>query len=165
LIFKDLPAWSGAPAVAALDIEAASDYHAGSISIHRKASVNDQSSQGIRIAVESFYVSEQSAPQRDHYFFAYRIRISNEGNAPAQLLSRHWIISDADGRVEEVRGDGVIGEQPHLAPGEAFEYTSFCPLRTQMGSMRGSYVMRRDDGSEFEAAVPIFTLAVPHALN
>ncbi len=127
--------------------------------------MSEPTSHGIRVSATSFYIAERSAPAEGRYFFGYKVMISNEGETSAQLLSRHWIISDADGRIEEVRGPGVIGETPRLAPGDAFEYTSFCPLRTQMGSMRGSYLMVRDDGGEFEAEIPIFTLAVPYALN
>ncbi len=119
----------------------------------------------IRVEVESFYVEERSNPSDDIYFFAYRIIIHNNGDKPARLISRKWTITDALGRVEEVHGDGVVGEQPHIAPGEQFEYTSFCPLTTQSGSMRGSYRMVRDDGSDFQADIAEFRLLVPHALN
>ncbi len=120
---------------------------------------------GIRVEAESVYLPERSAPEEGYYFFAYRIRIHNEGIDAAQLVARHWIITDAAGRVQEVRGAGVVGEQPRLAPGEAYTYSSFCPLPTALGSMRGSYLMRRDDGSEFEVPIPVFTLATPHSLN
>jgi ApaG protein len=120
---------------------------------------------GIDVEAQGFYVADRSSPQQGYYFFAYRIRISNRGQEPARLVSRHWIISDGNGHVEEVRGEGVVGEQPRLSPGEAFEYTSFCPLPTPMGSMQGSYQMIRDDGSGFEAEIPAFTLATPQSLN
>jgi len=120
---------------------------------------------GIRVEVESFFVPERSEPGQQQYFFAYRVRIANDGGAPARLVSRHWIINDANGHEEHVRGPGVVGEQPRLEPGQAFEYTSFCPLPTSVGGMRGSYQMVRDDGSRFDAAIAPFTLAAPHALN
>ncbi len=99
------------------------------------------------------------------YVFAYSIRIENEGSAPAQLRSRHWIITDATGKVEEVRGPGVVGEQPRLGPGEHFEYTSGCVLSTPRGEMRGTYQMQRADGSTFDAAIATFELAMPYTLN
>lgn len=114
---------------------------------------------------QAFYVPERSRPEESYYFFAYTIRISNEGREPAQLLTRHWIISGPDGPVGEVRGDGVVGEQPNLRPGESFEYTSFCPLSTPVGSMHGAYRMVQDDGEAFEAKIAPFSLAVPHAVN
>jgi ApaG protein len=97
--------------------------------------------------------------------FAYHIRVSNEGEETAQLVSREWIINDADGHVERVKGPGVVGEQPVLSPGEAFEYTSFCPLKTSVGSMHGSYQMVTAAGDAFDAVIAPFTLATPHALN
>ena len=120
---------------------------------------------GVRVEATAFYVADRSAPQQNYFFFAYRICIHNEGAEPVQLVSRHWIITDGVGRVQEVQGDGVVGEQPRLEPGESFEYTSFCPLPTPMGTMRGSYQMLRDDGSPFEAEIPAFTLATPQSLN
>ena len=120
---------------------------------------------GIRVRVQSFYVPERSAPQRDFYYFAYQIRISNEGPAPARLVSRHWIITDGNGAVEEVRGPGVVGETPRLEQGESFEYTSSCPLPTPLGSMHGSYHMVRDDGRKFDAEIAPFALELPHSLN
>ncbi len=119
----------------------------------------------INVSARSFYLQEQSSPEQDRYVFAYVITIRNEGTVAAKLLTRHWIITDANGRVEEVRGDGVVGEQPHLRPGEGFQYTSGAVLPTSVGSMRGSYQMRADDGLEFEADIPAFTLAVPRALH
>ena len=120
---------------------------------------------GIEVTAEVVYLAERSSPEQGYYFFGYRIRIRNLGPAPARLISRHWIISDAAGHVQEVRGDGVVGEQPRLEPGQEFIYSSFCPLPTPLGSMRGSYRMRRDEGEEFEAEIPVFTLATPHSLN
>jgi ApaG protein len=127
--------------------------------------MSDTSTRGIRIQVESAYVEERSDPRADYYFFAYHVTISNSGESPAQLMSREWIITDSDGNEERVQGPGVVGEQPLLAPGEAFEYTSFCPLRTSCGTMHGAYTMRDDSGEAFEARIDPFTLAVPGVLN
>jgi ApaG protein len=120
---------------------------------------------GVRVEVKSNYLPERSSPRDGHYFFTYRVRISNEGPETVQLVSREWIITDAEGEVEKVRGPGVIGEQPVLGPGESFEYTSFCPLRTRIGSMHGSYRMVTTSGESFDAAIAPFSLAVPTALN
>jgi ApaG protein len=119
----------------------------------------------ITIDVATQYLPEQSAPDAERYFFAYTITVTNTGTVAAQLISRHWIITDADGKVEEVRGLGVVGHQPLLKPGETFEYTSGCPLTTPVGSMSGSYQMVADDGLRFEAAVPEFVLAMPRTLH
>lgn len=121
--------------------------------------------QGIRVSVRTCYLPEQSSPLSHRYAFAYSIRIENEGSAPAQLRSRHWIITDAAGKVEEVRGPGVVGEQPHLGSGDHFEYTSGCVLRTPRGEMRGTYQMQRPDGSMFDATIATFELAMPYTLN
>jgi ApaG protein len=120
---------------------------------------------GIRVHVRSEFRPERSAPGIGRYLFAYSIRISNEGGAPAQVVSRHWFITDAEGELEEVVGEGVVGQQPRLEAGETFEYTSFCILKTPHGSMRGSYQMRRDDGSSFDAEIAPFALVTPGALN
>jgi ApaG protein len=127
--------------------------------------MSDTTTQGIRVQVESLYDEDRSAPQESYYFFAYRVRISNLGARNAQLLSREWIITDANGNQQQVQGPGVVGEQPVLAPGEAFEYTSFCPLSTPVGSMHGTYRMVRDDGEAFDAVIAPFSLAVPHSVN
>ncbi|EXI78075.1 MAG: hypothetical protein AW10_03343 [Candidatus Accumulibacter appositus] len=111
------------------------------------------------------YIAEQSDPANDSYVFAYAITIENVGTVPAQLIARHWIITDAVGEVQEVRGLGVVGRQPLLQPGEKFEYTSGCQLETPVGTMRGSYQMTAVDGKQFEAAIPEFTLAVPRVLH
>jgi ApaG protein len=111
------------------------------------------------------FLSEQSDPDNDRYLFAYTIRIVNSGQEAAQLISRHWIITDANQHVEEVRGPGVVGEQPRLAPGETFEYTSGCPLPTPFGSMRGSYQCVAEDGTAFEVPIPEFLLSVPRTLH
>ena len=120
---------------------------------------------GIRISVETMYDQTRSAPQQSRWFFLYTIRITNEGTQAAQLVSRHWIITDATGHVEEVEGPGVVGKQPTLAPGQAFEYTSGCPLPTPFGSMRGSYRMLAADGTRFEAEIAEFILREPHAVH
>ncbi len=117
------------------------------------------------IEITTRFLDEQSRPAEDRYVFAYTISIRNTGDVPARLLDRHWIISDANGRVEEVRGDGVVGEQPLLQPGEHFEYTSGAVLETSVGTMQGSYGMLADDGTRFEAPIPAFTLAVPRTLH
>lgn len=111
------------------------------------------------------YLAEQSAPDEDQYVFAYTITIRNTGAVTGQLLSRHWIITDADGQVHEVRGDGVVGEQPVLEPGQAFEYTSGCPLPTPVGTMKGSYQCVAADGTPFEVPIPEFVLSMPRALH
>ena len=118
---------------------------------------------GIRVTVRSMYLAEQSVPDDDRFVFAYTVAISNEGGLPAQLRTRHWIITDGGGHVEEVRGDGVVGEQPRLAPGQTFQYTSGCVLKTAIGSMHGTYRMFRDDGTSFDAVIAPFALASPHS--
>lgn len=127
--------------------------------------MSDTTTRGVRVEVRTAYVPERSAPQESRYFFAYRIRISNVGEETVQLLSRHWVISDGEGNEEHVRGPGVVGEQPVLEPGRSFEYTSFCPLPTPIGSMRGTYRMVTAGGSAFDAEIAPFPLAVPAALN
>jgi ApaG protein len=127
--------------------------------------VSDTTTRGVRVVVQSAYVPERSSPPDSQYFFAYRIRISNAGEETVQLLSRHWVITDGEGRVEHVRGPGVVGEQPVLEPGESFDYTSFCPLPTPIGSMHGTYQMVTAGGSAFDAEIAPFSLAVPTALN
>ena len=116
---------------------------------------------GIRVRVQSLYLAEQSQPAAGRYVFAYTITISNEGAATAQLRTRHWIITDGRGEIEEVRGDGVVGEQPRLSPGQSFQYTSGCVLTTPVGTMQGSYRFWRDDGSYFDAQIAPFSLASP----
>ena len=116
---------------------------------------------GIRVTVQSHYLADQSAPHLGRYVFAYTVAIANEGGHAAELRTRHWIITDARGNVEEVRGDGVVGEQPRLDPGESFQYTSGCVLKTPVGTMQGTYQMRRDDGTWFDAEIAPFSLAMP----
>ncbi len=120
---------------------------------------------GIRISVETKYDPTRSSPQQSQWFFLYTIRITNEGPVTAQLMTRHWIITDATGHVEEVKGPGVVGEQPVLAQGQSFEYTSGCPLATPFGSMRGSYQMTTADGEQFDAEIAEFILREPHAMH
>ena len=127
--------------------------------------MSDTTTRGVRVQVKCAYVPERSSPRDSQYFFAYRVRISNVGEETVQLVSRHWMITDGDGNVEQVQGPGVVGEQPVLEPGESFEYTSFCPLRTQIGSMHGTYQMVAAGGSRFDAEIAPFSLAVPTALN
>jgi ApaG protein len=119
----------------------------------------------IRIQVETDYLPQQSNPDAQRYVFAYTITISNAGNAAARLINRHWIITDADGKVEEVRGRGVVGEQPYLEPGQEFRYTSGTVIATPVGSMQGSYEMQADDGTRFDAEIPAFSLAIPKTLH
>ncbi|MBM3820917.1 MAG: Co2+/Mg2+ efflux protein ApaG [Acidimicrobiia bacterium] len=126
---------------------------------------SEATTRGIRIQVESAYLSAQSSPKDSHYLFAYHVRISNVGGETAQLISREWIITNADGEVERVKGPGVVGETPVLPPGGAFEYTSYCPLKTQVGSMQGTYQMVTAGGEKFDAQIAPFTLAIPNALN
>ena len=120
---------------------------------------------GIRIRVRSLYVPERSQPESSSWFFVYNVQISNEGTVAAQLISRHWVITDANGRVQEVKGPGVVGEQPNLAPGQSYEYTSACPLATPFGSMQGTYQMVTQEGTQFDAEIAPFTLAEPRAVN
>lgn len=119
----------------------------------------------INIEVETNYLDDQSEPREQRYVFAYTITIRNEGDVPAKLLTRHWIITDANGRVQEVRGDGVVGEQPYLKPGQGFRYSSGAVLETPVGTMQGTYQMMADDGAKFDAAIPAFRLAMPGMLH
>jgi len=119
----------------------------------------------IDIDVATRFLDEQSVPDEGRFAFAYTIRIRNTGAVPARLLTRHWIITDANGKVQEVRGDGVVGEQPWLRPGDQFEYTSGAVLETTVGTMRGSYTWIADDGTNFDAPIPSFTLAIPRTLH
>lgn len=119
----------------------------------------------INITVRTAYIPEQSDPDSGRYVFAYTIKIANVGTVAAQLISRHWIITDAENRIQEVRGLGVVGEQPFLRPGETFEYTSGTSLATPVGIMRGSYQMVSEDGLKFDAEIPEFTLNMPRVLH
>lgn len=117
--------------------------------------------EGIRVTVQAVYLTQQSSPEDGRYVFAYTVSIANEGAEPAQLRTRHWIITDGNGSVEEVKGAGVVGETPRLEPGQAFRYTSGCVLKTPLGTMHGTYRMFRDDGTSFDAVIAPFTLASP----
>ena len=119
----------------------------------------------IDVQVATEYLSEQSDPEIGRHVFAYTITLTNAGNVPAQLISRHWIITDADDRVQEVRGLGVVGQQPLLQPGQSFEYSSGTALATPVGTMKGSYQMTAEDGQQFEAAIPEFVLSMPRILH
>ncbi len=119
----------------------------------------------IKVTAQSTFVADQSDPDAGRYVFAYTIKITNQGDVPAQLVSRHWIITDGDNRVQEVRGLGVVGEQPLLQPNQSFEYTSGTALATPVGTMRGTYQMVAEDGLRFDAQIPQFTLSIPRVLH
>lgn len=127
--------------------------------------MSEATTRAVRVLVRSAYVPDRSSPEDGFYFFAYRVRITNTGEVPVKLISRHWIITDGSGRVEEVKGPGVVGEQPLLTEGQSFEYTSACPLSTPVGSMHGTYQMLTAEGEMFDARIAPFTLAEPNALN
>ncbi|MGH8124982.1 MAG: Co2+/Mg2+ efflux protein ApaG [Rhodanobacteraceae bacterium] len=119
----------------------------------------------VEIEVEAHYVPDQSKPETNRYVFAYEITLRNLGMMPARLQTRHWVITDASGKVEEVHGEGVVGEQPRLQPGESYSYTSGAVLETQVGTMRGVYLFHADDGTDFEVPIPEFVLSVPRTLH
>ena len=119
----------------------------------------------IEVKTRTLYIPDQSDPNTDRYVFAYTITMTNKGNMAAQLVSRHWVITDAANKVQEVRGKGVVGEQPHLRPGESFEYTSGSAIATPVGTMKGSYQMIADDGTQFDTPIPEFTLSMPRVLH
>jgi len=119
----------------------------------------------IEIDTITNYLESQSAPELDRYVFAYTITIRNSGVTPARLLARHWVITDANGKVQEVRGEGVVGEKPHLSPGDSFRYTSAAMIETPVGVMHGEYLLISDEGEAFGAEIPSFTLAVPRILH
>ncbi len=119
----------------------------------------------IEVSVKTTYIPSQSVPESNRYVFAYTVTITNSGDVPAKLLTRHWVITDANNKTQEVRGEGVVGQQPYLSPGTSFEYTSGTILETPVGMMRGSYQMRADDGTEFDAEIPAFTLSAPRTLH
>jgi ApaG protein len=124
-----------------------------------------EAAHGIRVEVVTHYLAEQSEPSEHRYVFSYTITIRNEGEVAAKLLMRHWLITDSNGKVQEVRGEGVVGEQPHLRPGQGFRYSSYAVLETPVGAMQGSYQMLADDGARFEAPVAPFRLAMPALLH
>ena len=121
--------------------------------------------QNINIDIDTLYIESESSPEDSQYVFAYTITITNSGTEAAKLMTRHWVITDANGDIEEVRGDGVVGEQPYLKPGEGFQYTSGAVLKTPVGTMSGSYQMLTDDGSNFDAEIPEFILSSPRTLH
>ena len=127
--------------------------------------MDSQKEHNITVEVVTDYVEGQSEPESERYVFSYTITIRNEGGEPAQLISRHWLITDANGNIQEVKGEGVVGEQPHLKPGEGFQYTSGAMITTPVGSMQGTYQMVTDNGDEFDAEIAPFTLAIPRTLN
>lgn len=129
------------------------------------SAMSESSLYNVTVKVESFYLEAQSIPELRRYVFAYTVSIQNQGTKPAQLITRHWVITDANGKIEEVRGDGVVGEQPHLNPGEEYRYTSGAMLETPVGTMCGSYQMVSDDGVHFDAEIPAFMLAAPRMLH
>jgi ApaG protein len=126
---------------------------------------SDAITRGIKVHVESQYAPERSQPAASEWFFIYTITITNEGTDTAQLVTRHWIITDGTGKIVEVRGDGVVGEQPVLKPGESFTYTSGCPLETPFGVMEGTYQMVTKDGEQFDARIAPFTLSEPYIVH
>ena len=127
--------------------------------------ITDELNESIRVSVETEYLDEQSVPEDKRFVFAYHIAINNKGEQAATLRTRHWFITDGNNEMQEVKGDGVVGEQPTIDPGETYRYSSGSVLATEVGSMRGYYVMEADDGTLFHATVPVFTLAIPSALN
>ncbi len=124
-----------------------------------------QTDYDIHVSVETHYLANQSDPSEDRYLFAYTITITNHGLIGAQLLRRHWIVTDGDENVQNVRGDGVVGEQPHLLPGESYRYTSGTVLETPVGTMEGSYQMIADDGTQFDAQIPVFVLSAKRVFH
>lgn len=119
----------------------------------------------IAVSVKTSYVSAQSEPESNRFVFAYTVTITNTGSVPARLVTRHWVITDANNKTQEVRGEGVVGQQPYLTPGMSFEYTSGTVLETPVGVMQGSYQMVSDDGTRFDAEIPPFTLSIPRTLH
>lgn len=131
----------------------------------RTSGTSEATTQGVKVSVRSVHVPERSSPRHGRYFFVYHVSVENRTDEPVQLISRIWTITDGHGATQEVRGLGVVGQQPRISPGMRFEYTSACPLETPVGSMEGSYRMVQMDGSEFDARIETFTLAALDALN
>lgn len=127
--------------------------------------MSDPKLQDIQVNVDTTYIASSSEPEAARYVFAYSITIKNVGNIEAQLLSRHWVITDANGKVQEVHGEGVVGEKPHLEPGESFQYTSGAVIETSVGAMQGSYHMLDSDGEKFTTTIPPFSLSTPRTLH
>ncbi|SEJ44793.1 Co2+/Mg2+ efflux protein ApaG [Frateuria terrea] len=127
--------------------------------------MNPKPSYTIDVQVETRFVPDQSKPHDNRYVFAYTVTLHNAGDVPARLLTRHWVITDANGKVEEVRGEGVVGDQPWIRPGDRYQYSSGAVLDTAVGTMRGSYQMLADDGTRFDAPIPPFTLSIPRTLH
>ena len=127
--------------------------------------MESQITENVEVQAESFFLEEHSKPEENHFVFAYKIRIKNHGNQTLQLLSRHWVITDSNGEVEEIRGEGVVGEQPVLQPNESFKYTSGTIIETPVGTMQGEYQMEAENGYKFEAEIPMFSLKVPKIVN
>ncbi len=127
--------------------------------------ISEAITRGVRVVVQAEYAPERSRPAQNEWFFLYTVKISNEGSEPVQLVTRHWVITDGTGRVEEVRGPGVVGQQPTLKPGESFEYTSGCPLSTRFGVMEGTYQMVSESGDLFDARIAPFALSEPYTVH
>ncbi|BBL60348.1 Co2+/Mg2+ efflux protein ApaG [Methylomonas koyamae] len=119
----------------------------------------------VLVEAQPYYVEAQSSPEQNRYVFAYTVTITNVGSTPAKLLTRHWLITDANGKIQEVNGEGVVGEHPHLNPGDSFRYTSAAMIETPVGVMQGKYQMQADTGESFNAAIPKFTLSIPRTLH
>ena len=132
---------------------------------HADMFTSEAVTRGVRVKVRSEYDPRRSHPSHNHWFFLYTIRISNEGSETVRLVARHWVITAATGEIHEVRGPGVVGEQPTLAPGESFEYTSGCPLRTPFGTMKGTYQMVTRGGDRFDAEIAEFELSEPYTVH
>ena len=134
-------------------------------SVQMRSMIEQTPDYRFEIAVRSIYIDDESEPDANKYVFAYTVTIRNVGTVSAQLLTRHWVITDADGKVQEVRGEGVVGEQPRLVPGDDFQYTSAALIETPVGTMGGSYQMVTDDGVSFDAEIPLFRLSIPNILH